>query len=248
VLDVLVGHAATVIVVDNGSVDRTAEVARAHGAVVVREPRLGYGTACLAGLATLRDAADHDVVAFFDADGSDDPLLLEQLVDPVIRGVADLVLASRTLVPGEVGALTLSQRFGNRLACSLVSRLWGVNYTDLAPCRALSVGALNSLQMNDRDFGWTVEMQIRAARQQLRITEIPSRYRRRRGGESKISGTISGSVRAGTTILRVIGRELFFGGMRGRRSTGESTTRWRGRPWLGGLGGHERRAVTTMPE
>ena len=212
VLDDLAGHAATVIVVDNGSVDRTAEVARAHGAVVVSEPRLGYGTACLAGLATLRDAADDDVVAFFDADGSDDPLLLEQLVDPVIRGVADLVLASRTLVPGEVGALTLGQRLGNRIACSLVSLFWGVKYTDLAPCRALSMGALKSLQMDAPDFGWTVEMQIRAARQGLRITEIPSRYRRRRGGESKISGTFSGSVRAGATIFWVIGRELFFGG------------------------------------
>ena len=220
VLDGLAGHAATVIVVDNGSVDRTAEVARAHGAVVVREPRLGYGTACLAGLATLRDAADDDVVAFFDADGSDDPLLLEQLVDPVIRGVADLVLASRTLVPGEVGALTLGQRLGNRLACSLVSRFWGVKYTDLAPCRALSLGALNSLQMNAPDFGWTVEMQIRAARQGLSITEIPSRYRRRRGGKSKISGTFWGSVRAGATILRVIGGELLFGGRRGRGGRG----------------------------
>lgn len=220
VLDGLAGHATTIIVVDNGSVDRTAEVARAHGAVVVCEPRLGYGTACLAGLATLRDAADDDVVAFFDADGSDDPLLLEQLVDPVIRGVADLVLASRTLVPGEVGALTLGQRLGNRLACSLVSRFWGVKYTDLAPCRALSLGALNSLQMDAPDFGWTVEMQIRAARQGLRITEIPSRYRRRRGGESKISGTFWGSVRAGSTILWVIGRELFLGGGRGRGGRG----------------------------
>jgi len=216
VLDGLAGYAATVIVVDNGSVDRTAEIARAHGAVVVREPRLGYGTACLAGLATLRDAADRDVVAFFDADGSDDPLLLEQLVDPVIRGVADLVLASRTLVPGEVGALTLGQRWGNRLACSLVSRFWGVKYTDLAPCRALSLGALNSLGMNAPDFGWTVEMQIRAARQGLRITEIPSRYRRRRGGKSKISGTFWGSLRAGATIFWVIGRELVLGGRRAR--------------------------------
>jgi glycosyltransferase involved in cell wall biosynthesis len=210
VLDGL-GGATTVIVVDNGSVDRTAEVARARGARVVHEPRFGYGAACLAGLATLQNEPDDDVVAFFDADGSDDPLLLEPLVDPILRGEADFVLASRTLVLGEAGALTPAQRLGNRLACSLVARLWGVKYTDLAPCRALSLGALNTLRMEDRGFGWTVEMQIRAAHRGLRITEIASRYRRRRAGESKISGTVWGSIRAGTTILRVIARELFFG-------------------------------------
>ena len=211
VLDGLVGVAASVIVVDNGSVDRTAEVARAHGAVVVHEPRAGYGAACLAGLAALRNRPDDDVVAFFDADGSDDPLLLEQLVDPILRGEADFVLASRTLVPGETGALKPAQRVGNRLACWLVSRLWGVKYTDLAPCRALGLGALGGLRMEDRDFGWTVEMQIRAARRGLRVSEIASRYRCRQAGRSKISGTVWGSLRAGTTILRVIGRELLRG-------------------------------------
>jgi glycosyltransferase involved in cell wall biosynthesis len=211
VLDGLVGVAASVIVVDNGSMDRTAEVARAHGAVVVHEPRSGYGAACLAGLAALRNHPDDDVVAFFDADGSDDPLLLEQLVDPILRGEADFVLASRTLVPGEAGALTPAQRLGNLFACWLVSRLWGLKYTDLAPCRALSLGALGTLGMEDRDFGWTVEMQIRAARRGLRVTEIASRYRRRQAGRSKISGTVWGSFRAGTTILRVIGRELLLG-------------------------------------
>ncbi len=211
VLTGLIGSATTVIVVDNGSVDRTAEVARAHGARVVCEPRSGYGRACLTGLGVLGDADDDDVVAFFDADGSDDPDLLEQLVGPIVRGEADLVLASRTLIPGERGALSPAQRFGNRLACSLVSRCWGVKYTDLAPCRALRLGALRSLSMSDPDLGWTVEMQIRAARQGLRIAEIPSHYRRRRAGVSKISGTLLGSVRAGTTILRVIGRELLFG-------------------------------------
>jgi glycosyltransferase involved in cell wall biosynthesis len=210
VLTGLIGSATTVIVVDNGSVDRTAEVAQMHGARVVHESRSGYGRACLAGLGVLGDADADDVVAFFDADGSDDPDLLEQLVGPIISGEADLVLASRTLIPGERGALSPAQRFGNRLACSLVSVFWGVKYTDLAPCRALRLGALQALNMSDPDFGWTVEMQIRAARQGLRVAEIPSPYRRRRAGVSKISGTLWGSVRAGSTILRVIARELFF--------------------------------------
>jgi glycosyltransferase involved in cell wall biosynthesis len=208
VLEVLRGTTASVIVVDNGSLDRTADVARAHGAAVITEPRPGYGNACLAGIAALRDAPDDDVVAFFDADGSDDPRLLGRLAEPLLGGTADMVLASRTLLSGEAGALTPAQRLGNRLACYLVSLIWRVKYTDLAPCRALTLGALRGLGMTDRDFGWTVQMQIRAARQHLRVTEIPSRYRRRRAGTSKISGTLWGSVRAGYTILRVIAGEL----------------------------------------
>ncbi len=208
VLEALRGTAASVIVVDNGSIDRTADVARAHGAEVVHEPRPGYGNACLKGIAALRDVPGDDVVAFFDADGSDDPCVLPRLVEPLTSGAADMVLASRTLLPGERGALTPAQRMGNRLACYLVSRIWGVRYTDLAPCRALTLEALRGLGMTDRDFGWTVQMQIRAARQGLRIREIPSRYRRRRAGTSKISGTVWGSVRAGHTILSGIAREL----------------------------------------
>lgn len=224
VLEGLAGSAATVVVVDNGSADRTAEVARALGAMVVREPRVGYGTACLAGLAALAHVPDDDIVAFFDADGSDDPLLLTNLVDPILRGAADFVLASRTLVPAERGALTAAQRFGNRLACTLVARFWGVKYTDLAPCRAVQLGILRNLGMRDPDFGWTIEMQIRAARRHLRIVEIPSRYRRRRAGASKVSGTVLGSLRAGTTILRVIARELR------RRDGGGDGSRGRLRP------------------
>jgi glycosyltransferase involved in cell wall biosynthesis len=208
VLEGLVGNAGTIVVVDNGSVDRTGDVARALGALVVSEPRVGYGTACLTGIAALAHVPDDDVIAFFDADGADDPILLKKLVAPILCGAADLVLASRTLVPAEPGALTAAQRLGNRLACTLVFRFWGVKYTDLAPCRALRVGVLRHLGMRDPDFGWTIEMQIRAARQRLRIVEIPSRYRRRRGGASKVSGTALGSLRAGSTILRVIAREL----------------------------------------
>lgn len=200
-----------VLVVDNGSRDRTAEVARAGGATVVPEPRAGYGAACLAALAALADRPGSDVVAFLDADGSDDPSLVPTLAAPVASGEADLVLASRTLVRGEPGALTLGQRLGNRLACRLIEAFWGVRYTDLAPCRAARLETLRALRLRDRDFGWTVEMQIRAAREHLRIREIPSRYRRRRRGRSKISGTVLGSLRAGATILAVIARELAQG-------------------------------------
>ena len=184
--------------------------------MVVQEPTRGYGAACLAGLAAVAERPGSDVVVFLDADGSDDPGLVPVLAGLVLDGEADIVLASRTLLDGEPGALTLSQRIGNWLACRLIDRLWGVRYSDLAPCRSVSLRALRTLHMDDRDFGWTVEMQIRAARSGLRIREIPSRYRRRRAGRSKISGTVVGSIRAGATILRVIARELAVGGGGGR--------------------------------
>lgn len=196
-----------VLVVDNGSRDGTSTVAARYGATVVHEPRRGYGSACLAGLAALRDAPDRDIVAFVDADGSDDPALVGALVAPLDADEADFVLASRTLVPGEHGALTPAQRTGNLLACRLIAWRWRVRYTDLAPCRALRLGSLRRLRMDDRDFGWTVQMQIRAARAGLRCHEIPSRYRNRRAGRSKVSGSVRGSVRAALTILRVIGAE-----------------------------------------
>lgn len=196
-----------VIVVDNGSHDSTAETALRHGATVVREPRRGYGSACLAGLAALEGAPDDDMVAFIDADGSDDPSLVETLVAPIEAGRADFVLASRTLLPAEPGALTTPQRIGNVLACRVIAWRWKVRFTDLAPGRALRLGTLRRLGMDDRDFGWTVQMQIRAARFGLRCEEIPSRYRRRRAGTSKVSGSLRGSVQAALTILRVIGAE-----------------------------------------
>ena len=196
------------IVVDNGSTDRTGVVAKEAGAEVVTEARRGYGAACLAGLAALGSADPESIVAFFDADGSDDPGLLPLLVEPIAAGRVDFVLGSRTHVAGEPGSLGLTQRVGNQLACSLISLFWGERYTDLAPCRAVRFDALTSLHMRDQDFGWTVEMQIRAARRGLRTLEIPSPYRRRRAGRSKISGTVLGSLKAGVTILGVIGREL----------------------------------------
>jgi hypothetical protein len=191
-----------VVVVDNGSRDRTAEVARAAGARVVEEARRGYGGACLAGIAALRNP---EVVVFVDADFSDHPEELPLLVGPIERGEADLVIGSRALGQREKGALLPQARFGNALACFLIRLLYGHRYTDLGPFRAIRFDSLRKIGMRDRNFGWTVEMQIRALRHGLRVAEVPVRYRRR-VGVSKITGTISGTVRAGYKILYTIFR------------------------------------------
>jgi glycosyltransferase involved in cell wall biosynthesis len=194
-----------VMVVDNGSRDRTAEVARAGGAEVVEEPRRGYGAACLAGIAALR-ARPPAVVAFLDADGSDDPVELPRLVAPILAGDAELVIGSRLLGGCEPGALTPVQRFGSRFAALLLGLGFGARCTDLGPFRAVAWEALERLGMRDRDYGWTVEMQARAARARLRCREVPVTCRRRAAGESKISGTLNGSIRAGGKILFTITR------------------------------------------
>ncbi len=187
------------IVVDNGSTDRTAEVARAHGAEVVAEPRRGYGQACLAGMAALRPEVT--VVAFMDGDGSDDPADLPRLLDPIVRGEAEMVLGSRVLGSREAGALTPQQRFGNALATGLLRLFHGARYTDLGPFRAIRRDALERLRMRDTNYGWTIEMQIKATRHKLRVKEIPVSYRRRRAGQSKISGTLRGTFSAGMKII-----------------------------------------------
>ncbi len=196
---------AGVVVADNGSRDRTAEVARAAGATVVREPRRGYGAACLAGLAHLRGAPP-DAVAFLDGDGSSDPADLHALLAPIAAGPADLVIGSRVLGDSEPGALTPVQAFGNRLATFLLAALFGARFTDLGPCRAIRWGALERLRMRDRDYGWTVEMQARAAAAGLRPAEVPVANRRRRGGRSKVAGTLRGAFGAGWKILWTIAR------------------------------------------
>lgn len=198
---------ATIVVVDNGSTDATASVAASHGATVVNEPVAGYGRACLAGIASLPPV---DIVVFLDGDASDDPGEMALLVEPVARGEADMVLGSRTQGEREQGALTPQQIFGNWLACLLIRLVWGVRFTDLGPFRAISKPALDRLAMQDRDFGWTVEMQVRAAKAGLACNEVPVSYRRRIG-VSKISGTVKGVVRAGIKILYVIGREALSG-------------------------------------
>jgi glycosyltransferase involved in cell wall biosynthesis len=198
-----------VVVADNGSTDRTADVARAHGAVVVAEPRRGYGSACLRGLAALRPDPPHAVL-FLDADWSDDPSEAPRLLEPIAAGRADLVIGSRVLGGAERGALTAAQRFGNWLATRLLRLLYGARYTDLGPFRAIRWDALEALRMRDPDFGWTVEMQGKAARLKLRCEEVPVRYRRRIG-TSKISGTVGGTVRAGVKILGTIARDRLRG-------------------------------------
>jgi len=195
-----------VIVADNGSTDSTARVAREHGAMVVFEPRRGYGAACLKAIAAL-GADPPDVVLFLDADLSDDPTEAPLVLGPILEGRADLVVGSRVLGEREPGALTPHARFGNWLATRLLAALYGARYTDLGPFRAIRYDALLSLGMKDRDFGWTVEMQVKAARHGLRHAEVPVRYRRRMG-RSKISGTLSGSVRAGAKILTVLAHLL----------------------------------------
>jgi glycosyltransferase involved in cell wall biosynthesis len=196
-----------IIVVDNGSTDRTSEAAAAHGARVVRELQRGYGQACLAGIAALDPQTR--IVAFMDADGSDDPADLERLVAPVRNGDADLAIGSRTLGEREQGSVAPHQHFGNWLATSLLRVFFGARYTDLGPFRAIRRDALDRLKMRDTNFGWTVEMQIKAHRQGLRVREIPVRYRKRRQGKSKISGTIRGSVAAGVKIIWTIAKFRF---------------------------------------
>lgn len=192
------------IVVDNGSTDRTARAGEAAGAIVLREPRRGYGRACLTGIAHL--AADPpDIVAFLDADFSDDPALLPALVQPIADDEKDLVLGSRLLGRCEPGALLPQARYGNRLSVALIRFLYGFRFTDLGPFRAVRYTSLMALGMRDETFGWTAEMQVKALRAGLRIVEVPAPYRRRVGA-SKITGTLSGTVRAGTRILWTIFR------------------------------------------
>lgn len=194
---------AETIVVDNGSRDATAAAAAAAGARVVVEPRRGYGRACKAGIAA---ALPCDIILFMDADGADDPADAAAIIAPIAAGRADLVIGSRMIGRVEKGALTLPQRWGNALACTLIKTFWGARFTDLGPFRAIRTDALARLTMDDEAFGWTVEMQARAAKLGLRALEVPTAYRRR-VGRSKISGTLSGVVRAGATILYVVGRE-----------------------------------------
>jgi hypothetical protein len=200
-------RALLVVVVDNGSRDRTAEVARAAGASVVREEQRGYGAACQAGVGWLLDGAglvpplaDDDLLVFLDADHSDYPEDLERLLAPLLAGEAELVLGSRILGGASWRALLPQAWLGNRLACGLMRVLFGARYTDLGPFRALRVGALRRLGMADRGFGWTIEMQLKARSLGLRVVEVPVRYRARIG-RSKITGTLAGTLRAGAEIL-----------------------------------------------
>ncbi len=196
-----------VVVADNGSRDGTARVAREGGAEVVEATRRGYGSACLAGLDHLRRTGPPEVVVFLDADFSDHPEELPSLVAPILAGEADLVIGSRVLGRREKGALLPQARAGNLVACLLIRLFYGHRFTDLGPFRAIRWDALERLHMADPDFGWTAEMQVKAVRLGLRCAEVAVSYRRRVGA-SKITGTVSGTVRAGVKILWTVGRHV----------------------------------------
>jgi glycosyltransferase involved in cell wall biosynthesis len=193
-----------VVVVDNGCTDRTAEEAFAMGAQVVREPKRGYGAACLAGIKALDQS---ETVVFLDADYSDHPNEMPNLLRPIQEGRADLVIGSRVLGRSEPGALLPQARFGNWLATRLIRWLYRVSFTDLGPFRAIRWSALEALQMKDETYGWTVEMQVKCARQGFRCVEVPVSYRKRIG-VSKITGTFSGTFQAGFKIITTIFRYL----------------------------------------
>ena len=200
-----------VVVVDNGSGDRTAERAAAAGATVVAEPRRGYGRACLSGVLA---AEGVDLIALMDGDRSDRADELPRLLAPLLAGEADLVIGSRTLGAREPGSLLPQQVVGNWVAAQLLRLLYGVRVTDVGPFRIIRRRDLLSLGMREMTYGWSVEMMARAARRGLRVREVPVSYRKRGGGTSKVSGNLGASVRAGWRITATILRCLRAGGPR----------------------------------
>jgi glycosyltransferase involved in cell wall biosynthesis len=191
-----------IIVVDNGSTDRTADRAREAGARVVSEPRPGYGRACMAGVRAL--SPECAVVVFLDGDGSDCPEFMNRLVDPIVVGTHDFVIGSRTRGERESGSMNFQQIFAGRLAGALLSILYGVRYTDMCPFRAIRREALDQLSMKEETYGWNLEMQMKAARASLRILEVPVNHRCRTGGVSKVSGTMRGTFVAGARIIATL--------------------------------------------
>lgn len=197
--EVPAGIAHELIVVDNGSTDATAAVARAAGATVVSEPRRGYGHACAAGAT----AASGEILVFMDGDGSFVPAEAAALTAPLLSGTADLALGSRMRGGMAAGSMPPHQRFGNRLVARLVRRIYGVALTDLGPFRAVRRDLLATLDMHERTYGWPIEMIVKAARRGAPIVELPVRYRPRLAGQSKVGGTLRGTVLATYRILRV---------------------------------------------
>ena len=198
-----------IVVVDNGSTDSTAAIASGCGATVVSEERRGYGQACLAGINYIKDSSYlPDIIVFLDGDYSDYPGEMKKLLLPITNGGYDLVIGSRTVGERQKGALLPQALVGNYVATRLIRLLHGVSFTDLGPFRAVRYDKLLSLDMKDRTFGWTVEMQVKAAKKGLRCAEVPVSYRKRIG-TSKITGTIAGSFMAGVKIIGMIFRQSF---------------------------------------
>lgn len=198
-----------IVVVDNGSTDSTAQVASDSGATVVDEGRMGYGQACLAGISYIKSSSYvPDIIVFLDGDYSDYPQEMKTLISPITEDGYDLVIGSRTIGERQKGALLPQALVGNYVATRLIKLFYGVSFTDLGPFRAIRYDKLLSLGMRDRTFGWTVEMQIKAAKKGLRCAEVPVSYRKRIG-TSKITGTIAGSFMAGVKIIWMIFRQLF---------------------------------------
>lgn len=197
-----------IIVIDNGSTDDTFLQAQKRGATALREPKRGYGNACLKGLAHIQQSPTQpDIVVFLDGDHSDFPEQLIDLVRPIIEDKKDLVIGSRALGNKEKGSMTPQQIFGNWLATSLIRLFYKVRYTDLGPFRAIRYESLLAIDMQDRNYGWTVEMQLKAAKLNLRIMDFPVNYRQRIG-VSKVSGTIKGTIGAGYKIIYTIFKYL----------------------------------------
>jgi glycosyltransferase involved in cell wall biosynthesis len=194
-----------VVVVDGGSRDRTVAEAEQAGARVLTVAERGYGRACQAGA----DAANAEILVFLDGDGSDDPALIPYIVEPILSGAADFVLGSRTIGDREPGSMTVLQVWSGRLIGLVLWALYRVRYTDMSPFRAIRRDALARLGMREMTYGWNLEMQMRVPRAGLRVIELPVAHRRRAGGESKVSGSLRGTLQAGTRILATLARVGF---------------------------------------
>ena len=207
VIQALPKSVAEIIVVNNASTDQTAQVAKEHGAVVLDEKKMGYGHACIKGIKYL-EKKPPDIVVFLDGDYSDYPEDMDQIVAPLLKKEVVFSLGARTQNLREKGSMTPQQVFGNALACFLMRLLYQGKFTDLGPFRAIRWQTLQSLEMKDKTYGWTVEMQLKILRRKLNYIEIPVRYRKRIG-ISKVSGTVKGTLMAGYKILTWIGKFYF---------------------------------------
>lgn len=208
VISEIPGLVSEIVVVDNGSTDNTAQAATGAGATVLSEPARGYGNACLKGIAFCQKKSPQpDIIVFLDGDYSDYPEEIPAVIKPIVENGYDLVIGSRSLGNREPGSMTVQQIFGNWLATTLLKLFFNARFTDLGPFRAIRFSSLIALNMQDRNYGWTVEMQVKAAKQKLRCTEVPVRYRRRIG-ISKVSGTVKGTIMAGYKILYTLFRYI----------------------------------------